>query len=301
MAGNYKTSYRVYSAWNYMKEVEDLNRASEQGWQLVKGGCFHSRFVKNPNVRYRYQLDYRKVDDMARYIETFREQGWEYISSTFNGWHYFRKLYDPSLPEDAYEIFTDRESLSEMNGRWARFALGIGIAIGLFAVLSGIRLIMQPELLRVVHLVLFSVESALLIRGALIMRNPDASRNRKGDGALLITFFAVILLGVAAMIGLGEARPHWYTEQRADAIDAPITDNRWMGFDVRYRDFYYLDIDMSADEPMTFGLVNEDGDIVFTVTDTEFHENDIRLKLPKGHYDYTMSATTGFEITVEID
>ena len=301
MAGNYKTSYRVYSAWNYMKEVEDLNRASEQGWQLVKGGCFHSRFVKNPNVRYRYQLDYRKVDDMARYIETFREQGWEYISSTFNGWHYFRKLYDPSLPEDAYEIFTDRESLSEMNGRWARFALGIGIAIGLFAVLSGIRLIMQPELLRVVHLVLFSVESALLIRGALIMRNPDASRNRKGDGALLITFFAVILLGVAAMIGLGEARPHWYTEQRADAIDAPITDNRWMGFDVRYRDFYYLDIDMSADEPMTFGLVNEDGDIVFTVTDTEFHENDIRLKLPKGHYDYTMSASTGFEITVEID
>ncbi len=98
MAAHYKTSYKIYPAWNYQKEIEDLNRASEQGWQLVNGGCLHSRFVKNSDIHYRYQLDYRKVGDMGRYIETFREQGWEYVSSTFNGWHCFRKLYDPSLP-----------------------------------------------------------------------------------------------------------------------------------------------------------------------------------------------------------
>ena len=85
MAANYKNSYKMYSAWNYQKEVEDLNKASEQGWQLVRGGCFHSRFVKNPDVQFRYQLDFGKIEDMGRYIETFREQGREYINSTFNG------------------------------------------------------------------------------------------------------------------------------------------------------------------------------------------------------------------------
>ena len=69
-----------------MQEVEDLNKMSDEGWQLVRGGCFQSKFVKNPDIRYRYQLDYQKIDDMARYIEIFREQGWEYVNSTFNGW-----------------------------------------------------------------------------------------------------------------------------------------------------------------------------------------------------------------------
>ena len=101
MGKQYKRSFKVYSAWNYQREIEDLNRASEQGWQLVKGGCFHSVFEKNPNVQYRYQLDYRRIDNMGRYIETFREQGWEYVNSVFNGWHYFRKLYDPTQPEQA--------------------------------------------------------------------------------------------------------------------------------------------------------------------------------------------------------
>lgn len=84
MARQYKTSHRVYTAWNYQKEIEDLNKASEQGWQLIKGGCFSSKFKWNPDVRYRYQIDYPgKVEDMGRYIETFREQGWEFINATY--------------------------------------------------------------------------------------------------------------------------------------------------------------------------------------------------------------------------
>ena len=52
MSKNAKISFKVYSAWNYQKEIEDLNEASRQGWQLVKGGCFHSKFVKNPEIWY---------------------------------------------------------------------------------------------------------------------------------------------------------------------------------------------------------------------------------------------------------
>ena len=95
MGKQYKRSFKVYSAWNYQREIEDLNRASEQGWQLVRGGCFHSVFEKNPNVQYRYQLDYNNdIKDMERYDETFRDAGWERVNSTFNGWHVFRKAYE---------------------------------------------------------------------------------------------------------------------------------------------------------------------------------------------------------------
>ncbi len=140
MAGQYKTTFAMYAAWNYGREIEALNEESERGWQLVKAGNFHSRFRKNDNIRFRYQLDYApRMEDMGRYIETFREQGWEYINSTYNGWHYFRKLYDPALPEEEYEIFTDRESLKEMNGRWAKMA---AVFAAITAVVLAIYLIM---------------------------------------------------------------------------------------------------------------------------------------------------------------
>ena len=176
MAGETKTSFKMYSAWNYQKEIEDLNKASLEGWQLKKGGGFHSTFVKNPDVCYRYQLDYGRIDDMGRYIETFREQGWEYVNSTFNGWHYLRKLYDPSLPEEAYEIFTDRQSLQEMNRRWARFALIIGLILAAFAIFWAVRVIMKPNWPRILRLITFGFESGVLIFGSLVIMNPDAKR-----------------------------------------------------------------------------------------------------------------------------
>ena len=72
MARKYKRLFNMYPAWDYRRELEELNRQSEQGW--------------------------------------------EYIRTTFNGWSYFRKPWDPSLPEEQYEIFTDQASLREMTG-----------------------------------------------------------------------------------------------------------------------------------------------------------------------------------------
>ncbi len=131
-----KTSYRAYFAWNYQKELKALEEKSRQGWQLVKGGCFHSKYTRDGGTVYRYALDYNsglKPEDMPRYRETFQEQGWEYINSTFNGWHYFRKAYDPALPESAYEIYTDEESLRQMRDRWRRSALTLCIVEFIFA------------------------------------------------------------------------------------------------------------------------------------------------------------------------
>ena len=296
-----KHTHKVYSAWNYEKEIEDLNKASEEGWQLVKGGSFGSKFERNPNMQYRYQLDFRRVENMGRYIETFREQGWEYVNSTFNGWHYFRKLYDPALPEEAYEIFTDRQSLHEMNNRWARLALGIGIVLAAFAIFYAVWMILKPMLPKFVLIMTFVVECVLLLRGWWIMRNPDASRSRRGDGVLLAVFLAVILLGCTASIILSVNRPHMWTSQSAASVEKPIEDNTWNEFEVKYCDNYFLDLDLSGTGPVTFKILNEEGEAVYTRTSTDFHEKGIRLRLPRGTYCFSLSCSAGFSVNCEIE
>lgn len=137
----HKTLHAVYGAWEYRKEIENLNRESLDGWQLIRGGCFYSRFERDEGIVYRYQIDFRgRIRNMPQYLESFRDQGWEYINSTFNGWHFFRKVYDPAMPDEEYEIYTDEESIAQMQGRWRRMAMVIGsvclvVAIATLAVI----------------------------------------------------------------------------------------------------------------------------------------------------------------------
>ena len=301
MAGETKTSFKMYSAWNYQKEIEDLNKASLEGWQLKKGGGFHSTFVKNPDVCYRYQLDYGRIDDMGRYIETFREQGWEYVNSTFNGWHYLRKLYDPSLPEEAYEIFTDRQSLQEMNRRWARLALIIGLILAAFAVFWAVRVIMEPNWPRILRLITFGFESGVLIFGSLVMMNPDAKKSRRGDNLFVVLFVVGILLGAVGSIVLDAKRPHFQTNQTAGSVDIPSQDEDWMSFAVPYSDYYYMDVDLEGGKPVTVKLLNEAGEVLYTGTGTDLHEKNVRLRLSKGSYSLTLSKASGFKADVVLD
>ena len=301
MSATYKRSFRMYSAWNYMQEVEDLNKMSDEGWQLVRGGCFHSKFVKNPDIRYRYQLDYQKIDDMARYIEIFREQGWEYVNSTFNGWHYLKKLYDPALPDEAYEIFTDRESLREMTGRWTRFATILGVLFGIMAIIEAFRVITAPNLPRLIQLFTLIIESGLLLRGALIMRRTEPGQKLRHDSLILGIFLACIFIGAASNIILDDMRPDFNTQQQADEVFEPIVENRWVDFDVKYPDNYYLDLMIKADEPLTFEIVNEADEVVYTETGTDVDKKDIRIKLPRGSYGFRMSVSSGFELACSID
>ncbi len=201
MSELYKTSYKVYTAWNYEKEIEDLNKASEEGWQLVKGGCFHSKFTKNDQIIYRYQLDYPgTIDDMPRYIETFREQGWEYINSTFNGWQYFRKVYDPSLPEEEYEIFTDHSSLKQMNNHWIKIATALDIIMILFTIIMLVTCFAQPSLPHILRTISYFCLIILLTKGILVMKHTDHADRLKDDsrlfGALLLIFSSLNLISL---------------------------------------------------------------------------------------------------------
>ena len=141
----------------------------------------------------------------------------------------------------------------------------------------------------------------VLLRGWFIMRDPSTSRNRRGDSALFAVFFAVIILGAGSSIALSSQRPIQWTSQQASSIDQPIIDNRWNDIDVKYADNYYLDLKLEATAPMTFEIINDAGEAVFSQTATGFDEKNIRLKLPKGHYQFSISCTTGYYVYCELD
>lgn len=196
-----KVSHKIYEAWEYEREIADLNRMSEEGWQLEKGGCFHSVFRKNDKVRYIYQLDYTpRLQDKERYLELFSEQGWEYINSTFNGWNYFRKPYREDLSEEEKVIYTDKQSLYEMQNRYVAM---LRVFVVLACVMTPLYLFMgvmhrEPAIL--IEALVFLVMVVFMGGGLL-----NVSRVRKGMKKLpsipfIVAYPIIILLLAVSMI-----------------------------------------------------------------------------------------------------
>lgn len=173
---DFKRSHKLYAAWEYEKEEEDLNEASKAGWQLIKGGCFSSTFRKDDAIRYMYQLDYMpNMKDRSRYIEVFKEQGWEYINSTFNGWHYFRKRYEEGTNVEDYKIYTDKQSLYEMQNRWIRMITVLFFFNLILSIGYGAGSFYSKEPLWIIETVIFILLTLSLGFGLMSIR-----RSRKG-------------------------------------------------------------------------------------------------------------------------
>lgn len=306
MARQYKTSHRIYTAWNYQKEIEALNKASEQGWQLIKGGCFSSKYKRNPDVRYRYQVDYPgKVEDMGRYIETFREQGWEYINATFNGWHYFRKAYDPALPEVQYEIFTDRHSLKERNDRWTKLVMGVSGPIVAFTAMQLILYFLTPTLPALMRLVTFGVMMAVFIYGITAMKKAERRKSTRCDSIFIAAFLLVLIAGNIGSVLLTANRPNFnsmYVSEAVAAIPAELDRAlEWHTIDIAYSDNYYVDLNITADSPVRFSIRNESGETVYTVKDSCVAEENIKIKLEEGTYSILFSDFAGGSLNVSLD
>lgn len=188
-------SFNMYAPWEYTKEEEDLNKASQEGLQLVYGGGFHSRFQKDTSRRYIYQLDYNpKIQDPLRYREAFEEQGWEFINSTYNGWHYFRKEYRENMPENESKIYTDDESLNEMQNRWIKLLTVLGMVYVIMCILylgMGIAGKTSIIFLEGIIFLLFSVSFFLGIRSSKMQRS---GRKTKMVISLKLVFAVAIFL-----------------------------------------------------------------------------------------------------------
>lgn len=303
MSRQYKRVLTMYPAWNYQGEIRELNRQSEQGWQLIQGGAFSSKYKKNSDVRYRYQLDYPgKVDDMARYIETYREQGWEYVSSTFNGWNYFRKPYDPSVPEERYEIFTDQTSLREMLGRWIKLATVMSIVVALFLALYAVALVLMPNLPHLVYALMFLLELIFLSLGIRKIKNPTKTRALVRDQALFISFFVTLIAGLSCAMYLNMLR-HFSINCTSDYIEPIPADAtvgmEWCDFTIAYTDNYFARLRIEADSPMCVTIMDASGKTVYTVAEASMDDSHIKLHLKKGNYRIYFSDFAGGKMAVD--
>ncbi len=303
---NYKTRVRMYAAWNYQREIDDLNEMSERGWQLVKGGLFSSRFKKDDSIKYRYQLDYQpKIDDRPRYVESHREFGWEYINSTFNGWHYFRKAYDPTLPEEEYEIFSDRSSLKEMNGRWVKLAIVLTVFSSLVLALQIVHLILNPMLPTLFMMIAYAVMTAVFIRGIAVMKNPDRSKRKAFDRVLIVAFLIIVfgsLIGSFILQGMRPGNSSSMNAAHMEPIPAQTEEALlWNTVEVKYNDNYYIDTEIKADAPVTVSLLDEDGEAVYTLSGTDVAEDDRKVRLEKGEYKLYLSDFDGGALDVYFD
>lgn len=306
MARDYKRSYKAYFAWDYQKEIDDLNKESEKGWQLIEGGCFSSKFKRNQELRYRYQIDYPgKVEDFGRYIETFREQGWEFINKTFNGWYYFRKVYDPSLPEEEYEIFTDRSSLQEMNDRWTKLAVSLSVLIGIFTAVQLVLYVLTPTLPGLIRVITFGIVLAVFGIGMIAMKNPERRKSNRWSSAMMAVFLLAVIAGNTVSILLTESRPFYditYGSEQTDAIPAELDKAlQWDEITIEYKDSYYMDLEIQADAPVCFAIMNESGEIIYTVSGASVAEEDIKLSLEKGVYTTLLSDFSGGALNVSLD
>lgn len=194
-------SHKLYGAWEYEKEVEDLNLSSSNGLQLVKGGCFHSKFKRDQSVRYVYQLDYNPgIVDKPRYFEMFEEQGWVYINSTFNGWHYFKKEFSDTLSADDMVIYSDRASLYEMQNRWIRLIAILSIFYPFMAVMYLSMGISQQEMSLFLEGIVFTLFSITFLLAFINVKRKRAGKEGIINIPLQIVFPFILILLVASII-----------------------------------------------------------------------------------------------------
>ncbi len=307
-----KRVFGIYAAWEYAREVEALNKQSDKGWQLTKGGLFSNKFKFNNSLKYRYQLDYNtNIEDLGRYIETFREQGWEYVNSTWNGWHYFRKLYDPSLPESEYEIYNDSDSLNEMQGRWGKAALCILGLLCVAAIMMTILLLRSFRLPSLLILIGLLFEIIVIGRGTYCMRKSQKANGKKRNINIMPAFLGILLVTMGLSMVLISLRPSG-SSMTSDVYNSIPADKahavKWMNFDVAYPDNYTFSFKATLSEPLTVSIVNDmSGQIQSEVRLTPSSDGSVKAKkklvLSRGTYHILLSDFAGgqLDLTVSID
>lgn len=209
----YKRTFRMYSIQNYQKEIEDLNAASDQGWQLVKGGFF-------------------------------------------------------------------------------------GILAAVLAILA----FSGPTLPKILLFLLYVILSVLRLWRWYIQKKPNSKRNGRGDSRVLFVIIGISLLVILASIRMTEMRPR--VQQQLWSVPlgphiAEVHDDRWVEFEVYYTDYYYLELTIDADYPVTLKILNEAGESICSISEKSV-QKEIPLRLSKGMYCISVSYFPRCKMTVRI-
>ena len=286
-----KRRFTMYPAWEYRREVEDLNRLSDAGWQLKKGGCFRSVFYRDETARYRYALDYNNhIDDPSRYRDTFAEQGWEFINDTFNGWHFFRKRYDPSLPDEEYEIYTDEQSVQDMAGRWSRLGYALGAVELAVTAVNGLMALRHPSVFSILVTLACLVLGVTILVGAWRIRHPHvAGKPRKSLHWCFTTVFSILALGLL----FGVLR--YYQSSSSEYVYDPSAPPWTWEMSAPLPDFYTMHVEADTDAVVRITVTDKKGEVLATMGGGR----DLRAKktmfLWPGKYDVTVQYDEGTE------
>jgi hypothetical protein len=232
-----KIAHRRFFRWDYEQECRLLDEASAQGWQLSGRTPWRVKYEYDPDVRYRYAIDFRRDHDEARYLDTCREMGWELVTGLgdatpldwgFHGlpwndyftpkthpadgkWYIFRKPFDPEAPEDEYALETDPESRRDMHQQIGKkysclFLYSYALWVILF-ILLGSR-VWELSLLRTAVYVI-AVALWVVGNGVYFLRNKFSStpplgrltrREKNGLRVASTLFWALVNLAVLALI-----------------------------------------------------------------------------------------------------
>ncbi len=286
-----KRSYKLYAAWEYEKEEEDLNASSEEGWQLVKGGSFSSTFRKDGSIHYVYQLDYTPhIKDPIRYKEMFAEQGWEYINSTFNGWHYFRKTYEEGINREDYKIYTDKESLYKMQNRWVNLAKVLFFVYLIFTGVYVAGFIHSKEPMLLIQTIIFTLLTATFGLGIRSIR----LRQKGLKNNINMPIQIILPLAVALLIGYVGLWVYQYTAHHNTIYHTHFTytympnDNLPSTSDsivIEKADDYKLDLDINAGHGQIQVIIQDSNEKkVFETSADVCRINNHKITLDEGRY-----------------
>ncbi len=133
----HKTERARFSPWYAQRELSLFASQSRSGWHLVRRTHRELEYEYAPKLQYRYAMDYQAGHREDRYLESFRDDGWEIVGAipapferwacvtllyhlpplrphpAEGCWYIFRKEYDPALTEAEYEIFSETRELEQ--------------------------------------------------------------------------------------------------------------------------------------------------------------------------------------------
>lgn len=289
MNGSLKIKPLMFLAYDYDREEDYINSMSRKGWQLTKGGLLHHTYVKSEE-EFRYKLDFNNkvhfnIDEHDRYLSIYDEQGWEHINSTFNGWHYFRKKFDPELKDEDYYIYTDDSSLQEMLGRWNRIARIFQAAFLLFFFYYLFYYFINKSLLNFLAAFLTLSAAALFQVGILNMRAKRIGSRVKptlgSHGGYLLT--GALLLSVLVMLYLSCFG--YYTDKinysaKIDLFSTGYSDTLKVAEDGPYK----LDVKCKSEQGIILLQILRDSSVIYNAGGNNFKVTDKRISLEAGEY-----------------
>ncbi len=293
---NKKKIIKSYTVWDYELEIQELNRESINGWQLVHGGAFYRTYERDESVVYRYQLDYNSSDSPS-YYEMFQEQGWEYINSTFNGWNYFRKPYDETVPESEYLIYTDLESKKNMHKRFLRIMGFIFVACILANINRLFVFIETPKFVTSGILFFYIIYLYIFAKAVIgLARVEKGIMPKKRSRIEFYLFFVTLSLFLTFCVN----ERYYQVNVNNQVVETEVEKEHAFFYEVVIPDVYYFQVETEEREMISLEIIDEKSNVVYQRQTVDEQGENIKIFLRPGQYRCIIRSLGNIEYSLHI-